>query len=52
MFIDEWEKSMKEVIEVAWRKIGRSAVYNYDKRAKAVEMKLVLMRNKCEKGGT
>ena len=57
-FIEEWEKSMEEAIEVARRNIGRSAAYNkhhYDKRAKAVEMKLedlVLMRNKREKGGT
>ena len=53
-FIEEWEKSMKEAIEVARMNIGRYAAYtkhNYDKSAKAVEMKLVLMRNNVRKVG-
>ena len=54
-FLEEWGRSMKEAMEVARRNIGKAAEYskkNYDKKAKAVEMKvgdLVLMQNKREK---
>ena len=54
-FLDEWGKSMKEAMEVARKNIRKSSEYskkNYDKKAKAVEIKvgdMVLMRNKREK---
>ena len=57
-FAKDWEDSMKKAYEVVRNNIRKSAGYNkksYDKKAKAVEIKvgdMVLVRNYREKGGT
>ena len=57
-FVKEWEKTMKEAVEIARQNIKKSAEYNktnFDKKARAVELEIgdrVLMRNVRERGGT
>ena len=57
-FAREWERSMKEAVEIARTNIQKSAEYNkknFDKKAKAVDLEIgdrVLMRNVRERGGT
>ena len=57
-FVEQWQLSMQEAVEIARRNIRRSADYNklyYNKKARAVEIvegDMVLMRNVRERGGT
>ena len=57
-FVEQWQDSMQQAMDVALKNIRKSAEYNkryHDRKAKAVEIgvgDMVLVKNVREKGGT